>query len=81
MTASTGQLAAANVAIEFPESDRVASRLDAVHDVLYLMSSEGYCTSHGTEPIREDICEEAARLCHMLGGSPHGSAATKPFWP
>lgn len=59
-------LAAANVRLELPSDDQLAIRLDVVHDVLYLLFNEGYSTSHGTEPIRDDICEEAARLCHLL---------------
>ena len=33
--------------------------------------------SAGPEPIREDICEEAARLCHLVCESPCSSPATK----
>ena len=70
-------LAAANVSLEFPVDDRLAQRLDVVHDVLYLMFNEGYSTSHGAEPIREDICEEAARLCHLLCESAYCLPVTK----
>jgi len=70
-------LATANVQLELPVADQLAIRLDVVHDVLYLMFNEGYSTSHGTEPIRDDICEEAVRLCHLLGESSCSSPATK----
>lgn len=70
-------LATANVQLELPGDDQLMQRLDVVHDVLYLMFNEGYSTSHGTEPIRDDICEEAARLCHMICESPYSSPATK----
>lgn len=58
-------LALIDVTFELPSVD-LADRLDVVHDVLYLMFNEGYSTSHGSEPVRDDICEEAARLCHLL---------------
>jgi len=60
------QLAGASVTADLPPADELHSRLDAVHDVLYLIFNEGYSTSHGHEPIRTDLCEEAARLCHLL---------------
>jgi RNA polymerase sigma-70 factor (ECF subfamily) len=37
-----------------------------VHQVLYLLFNEGYSSSEGETAIRADLCEEAARLCHLL---------------
>ena len=71
------RLAEHNVALELPTDDEVAQRLNAVHDVLYLLFNEGYSTSHGSEPIRDDICEEAARLCHLLCETEVGSTTTR----
>ncbi|QDT25506.1 RNA polymerase sigma factor [Gimesia panareensis] len=70
-------LATANVSLELPDPSQLTQRLDVVHDVLYLMFNEGYSTSHGTEPIRADICEEAARLCHLLCESTCSLPATR----
>ncbi len=70
-------LVAEDVQIELPSADQLRLRMDVVHEVLYLMFNEGYSTSHGTTPIRDDICEEAARLCHLLCESPYASPATK----
>jgi len=70
-------LAAANVQLELPGDDQLTQRLEVVHDVLYLMFNEGYSTSQASEPIRDDICEEAARLCHLLCESPYSTPATK----
>src|SRR5262249_55030671 len=44
----------------------VGGRVDAVHQVLSLLFNEGYSSSEGETAIRADLCEEAARLCHML---------------
>ena len=70
-------LASANVQLELPSDDQLTIRLDAVHNVLYLMFNEGYSTSSGTEPIRDDICEEAVRLCNLLCESSCSSSASK----
>ncbi len=59
---------------DLPAEGNVGDRLGAVHQVLYLMFNEGYNTSHGSAPIRDDICEEAARLCHLL--CEHSTIAT-----
>ncbi len=70
-------LKAADLQIELPSDNELSQRLHVVHDVLYLMFNEGYSTSHGVDPIRDDICEEAARLCHLLCESPCSSSASK----
>jgi RNA polymerase sigma-70 factor (ECF subfamily) len=54
------------VALEAPAAGELAPRLDGVHQVLYLLFNEGYCSSEGETAIRADLCEEAARLCHLL---------------
>lgn len=54
------------IPLDLPTADELQERLSAVQDVLYLMFNEGYSTSRGHEPLRDDICEEAARLCHLL---------------
>lgn len=59
-------LAEREISLEFPSPDQLSHRLSVIHNVLYLMFNEGYSTSHGLEPVRDSVCEEAARLCHML---------------
>jgi RNA polymerase sigma-70 factor (ECF subfamily) len=54
-----------------PGADERAGRLDSVHQVLYLLFNEGYSSSDGETAIRADLCEEAARLCHLLCSHPH----------
>lgn len=54
------------LALDPPAAEELAGRLDVVHQVLYLIFNEGYSASQGQQPIRADLCEEAARLCHHL---------------
>lgn len=61
-----GTLADRQVRLDLPSAAELEARLTAVQEVLYLLFNEGYSTSGGVEPLRDDICEEAARLCHLL---------------
>jgi RNA polymerase sigma-70 factor (ECF subfamily) len=67
---ATRDLAEHQVSLDPPTADDLISRLDAVHQVLYLIFNEGYSTSQGEKAIRADLCEEAARLCHLLCSHP-----------
>jgi RNA polymerase sigma-70 factor (ECF subfamily) len=58
------------IALDTPSAGELAERLDAVHQVLYLLFNEGYSSSDGDAAIRADLCEEAARLCHLLCSQP-----------
>lgn len=64
------QIAESNIPFEIPEDHSISERIGAVNEVLYLMFNEGYSSSSGEHPIREELCEEAARLCHLLCESP-----------
>ncbi len=61
------------IALDSPPAGELAQRLDAVHQVLYLLFNEGYSSSEGETAIRADLCEEAARLCHLLCSQPRFS--------
>jgi RNA polymerase sigma-70 factor (ECF subfamily) len=61
------------IALEPPPAGEVIQRLDRVHQVLYLLFNEGYSSSNGETAIRADLCEEAARLCHLLCSHPRFS--------
>src|SRR5262245_3702998 len=63
---ATRHLIDQQIALDPPAADELAGRLDAVHQVLYLLFNEGYSSSEGETAIRADLCEEAARLCHLL---------------
>ena len=62
------QLVEQAVDLSVPATDELADRLDSVHQCLYLLFNEGYSASSGDAVIRFDLCEEAARLCHLLCG-------------
>src|SRR4029077_20910222 len=47
------------IALDPPAAGELAPRLDGVHQVLYLLFNEGYCSSEGEMAIRADLCEEA----------------------
>ena len=64
------------ISMDLPHGERLAERLESVHNVLYLMFNEGYCSSGENEAIRLDVCEEAARLCHLLTESPGFDSST-----
>jgi RNA polymerase sigma-70 factor (ECF subfamily) len=63
---ATRDLTEHQVHLDPPAADELGRRLDAVHQVLYLLFNEGYSSSDGEKAIRADLCEEAARLCHLL---------------
>jgi RNA polymerase sigma-70 factor (ECF subfamily) len=70
---ATRDLSDHHVALDPPRADELGARLDAVHQVLYLLFNEGYSASDGETAIRADLCEEAARLCHLLCSHPRFS--------
>jgi RNA polymerase sigma-70 factor (ECF subfamily) len=75
---ATRDLSEQSVTLDPPPAGELAGRLDSVHQVLYLLFNEGYSTSAGESAIRVDLCEEAARLCHLLSGHPRfGTPATR----
>lgn len=65
------------VQLQLPGPALLNERLDAVHDVLYLMFNEGYHATRGDVAVRLDLCEEAARLCHLLCVSDLGRPPTR----
>jgi len=50
---------------------QVATRVEAVQRVLYLLFTEGYLSS-GEQAIRRELCEEAIRLAEILAAHPVG---------
>jgi RNA polymerase sigma-70 factor (ECF subfamily) len=63
------------IKFEIPVGAELASRLDMVYTVLYLLFNEGYNSGKADELIRKDLCAEATRLClllseHRIGNRP-----------
>jgi RNA polymerase sigma factor (sigma-70 family) len=54
------------IALEIPAGGELASRLNIVYTVLYLLFNEGYHSQNADELIRKDLCAEAMRLCFLL---------------
>ncbi|HLJ12134.1 MAG TPA: sigma-70 family RNA polymerase sigma factor [Planctomycetaceae bacterium] len=63
---ATRDLVDHKIALDPPTDSELSERLDAVHQALYLLFNEGYSSSEGETAIRAELCEEAARLCHLL---------------
>ncbi|HKC66793.1 MAG TPA: sigma-70 family RNA polymerase sigma factor [Bacteroidia bacterium] len=55
-----------NITLDYPGADAMPQRTEAVLKTLYLLFNEGYNSSHPEKLIREDLCEEAMRLCLLL---------------
>jgi RNA polymerase sigma-70 factor (ECF subfamily) len=53
---------------------QLASRLPAVHAILYLLFTEGHLSSHAETAIRRELCDEAIRLAETLGEHPVGDS-------
>lgn len=58
------------IELDFPEIEQLNDRIEAVLKSLYLLFNEGYNSSHPEQLIREDLCEEAMRLCYLLTQHP-----------
>ena len=54
------------IELNVPTGDELASRLNVILKSLYLLFNEGYNSSHPEHLIREELCGEAIRLCHLL---------------
>jgi RNA polymerase sigma factor (sigma-70 family) len=59
-------LAEAHVRYEPPGPDELDGRLPSVLDVIYLIFTEGYAATSGTDWVRRDLAGEAMRLGRVL---------------
>ena len=60
------KIKAERIEMDVPDTKELSIRLDTVLKSLYLLFNEGYNSSHADQLIREDLCEEAMRLCYLL---------------
>ena len=54
------------IELDVPQSNELSLRIDTVLKSLYLLFNEGYKSSNPDKLIREDLCEEAMRLCFLM---------------
>ena len=58
------------VSFEVPFGNEFEDRLNSVLETIYLLFNEGYNASEGTEIIRQELCNEAIRLIHLISDYP-----------
>lgn len=56
----------AGIPYKVPGSDELATRLEAVLTVIYLVFNEGYAATRGAPLVRTDLCAEAIRLARLV---------------
>jgi RNA polymerase sigma-70 factor (ECF subfamily) len=71
------KIRAAGIPFSVPSSDDMASRLDAVLAVVYLVFNEGYFASSGDSLVREELATSAIELGRMLVDLMPGSAEVR----
>jgi RNA polymerase sigma-70 factor, ECF subfamily len=60
------KIADAGIPYRVPADDELPDRLRGVLRVVYLIFNEGYAASEGERLVREELCDEAIRLGHLL---------------
>ncbi|WP_229239050.1 RNA polymerase sigma factor [Emticicia sp. C21] len=59
-----------SIELEVPQSKELTARLEAVLKIIYLIFNEGYSSSYPDQLIRQDLCEDAIRICLLLTRNP-----------
>jgi RNA polymerase sigma-70 factor (ECF subfamily) len=66
LTRAKAKLQGGNARFELPTAAALQERLPLVLDVLYLIFNEGWRSHRGRALVRQDLVEEAVRLCALL---------------
>jgi len=66
LTRAKARLQREQVDFQVPPPRQLPARLHDVLEVLYLMFNEGYRSHRGLDLVRQDLVEEAVRLCALL---------------
>jgi len=70
------KIAKAGIPFHVPPEHELLSRLDAVHQIIYLIFNEGYAATSGDEHVRTNLCDEAIRLAALLASLVNDDAET-----
>jgi RNA polymerase sigma-70 factor (ECF subfamily) len=68
-----GRLRERGTELEMPPIPELQRRLPSIHQMLYLLFSEGYSSAKPDSLIRRELCEEAVRLAQVLADHPVGA--------
>jgi len=60
------KIAKAGIPFQIPPEPELLDRLDAVHQIIYLIFNEGYAATSGDDHVRANLCDEAIRLGELL---------------
>ena len=60
------KITSAVIPFRVPPDELLAERLAGVLRVVYLVYTEGHVATHGDQPVRADMCQEAIRLARLL---------------
>jgi RNA polymerase sigma-70 factor (ECF subfamily) len=66
LTRAKRKIKTAGIPYRVPESADLPTRLAGVLAVLYLIFNEGYLSTSGDDPVRDDLCAEAIRLTRVV---------------
>ena len=66
LTRARQQIKATNISFEIPAKQDLTQRLERVHEVIYLIFTEGFHSGKKDILIRKDLCGEAIRLIKLI---------------